>query len=304
MPKPNSARLGALFVGLAAMLWATDALFRYPLVQHQLDPTFIVFSDHLIALALLAPFIFWKKRDVVFRVSPAQWPALALIGGGSSALATVLFVASFQYVNPSISILLQKFQPILVLLLASLFLGERPKGAFFAWAAVAFVAGFVMSFPDLDFAFLGELSLASKGSVYALSAASLWAIGTVLGKGALRSIDPWTVTFWRFAFGLGTLVALLLISEHPLPFSALREPQVALSLLYIAVFTGLTAMVLYYQGMKRISASTTTFLELLFPVSAVLVNTFFLRMPLSPVQALSGFVLLFAVTQISIANRG
>lgn len=300
----SSPRLGALFVGLAAMLWATDALFRYPLVQHQIDPTFIVFSDHLIALALLAPFMVFKKRDVIFRVSPAQWPALALIGGGSSALATILFVASFQYVNPSISILLQKFQPILVLLLASLFLGERPKGAFWIWASVAFASGFVMSFPDFDFAFLGELSLASKGSIYALSAASLWAVGTVMGKGALRSIDPWAVTFWRFAFGLGTLVVLLLIGDHPLPWNAIREPSVVLALFYLAVFTGLIALVLYYHGMKRISASQTTLLELLFPVSAVLVNTFFLRMPLSPVQALSGVVLLFAVTRISIANRG
>ena len=40
-----------------------------------------------------------------------RWLAVAFCGAGGSALATILFTASFHYVNPSVTILLQKLQP-------------------------------------------------------------------------------------------------------------------------------------------------------------------------------------------------
>jgi drug/metabolite transporter (DMT)-like permease len=82
-----------------------------------------------------------------------------------------------------------------------------------------------------------------------------------------------------------------------------REPALLKSFLYIAFVPGLLALLIYYQGMKRTPASTTTFMELLFPVSAVAVNTIFLDAPLLPLQGAAALLLLFAVTQISLANR-
>jgi drug/metabolite transporter (DMT)-like permease len=63
------------------------------------------------------------------------------------------------------------------------------------------------------------------------------------------------------------------------------------------------ALILYYQGMRRTTASKTTFMELLFPVTAVTLNTIFLDSPLLPIQAAAALVLLFSITQISIADR-
>jgi hypothetical protein len=44
-------------------------------------------------------------------------------------------------------------------------------------------------------------------------------------------------------------------------------------------------------------------MELLFPVTAVTLNTIFLKTPLEPLQAAAALVLLFAITQISIVDR-
>ena len=305
--------MGPILVALAAILWATDALVRYPLIQPGphggLDPTFVVFFDHALAVAILTPFMFAKFRGQLTKVSSAQWAGLFVLGGGASAIATVLFTASFRFVNPSVSILLQKLQPVFVVLLAATFLGERPKKAFWIWAPVALLAGLAISFPGFDFSFLESDALASKGSLYALSAASLWALATVVGKGVVAKLPPMIVTYWRFVFGLVTLAGMLGFAggfraeAGSTLFGSLGDPYILRSLLYVALVPGLLALILYYQGMMRTTASKTTFMELLFPVTAVTLNTIFLDSPLLPIQAAAALVLLFSITQISIGDR-
>lgn len=297
--------MGPFFVACAAILWATDALVRYPLIQGGIDPTFVVFFDHLLAVLVLTPFLIYRFRRDLVRITLRQWMGLLLLGVGASAIATVLFTASFRYVNPSVSIILQKLQPVFVVLLASSFLGERPKKSFAIWAPLALLAGLAISFPDFNFRFLNSESITSKGSLYALSAAGLWAFATVIGKGILKNLPPLIVTYWRFVFGLLTLAGMLVGMGHPLyDFSPLKNPFILRSLLYVALIPGLLALILYYQGMKRTTASKTTFMELLFPVTAVTINTLVLKTPLLPIQAAAALVLLFAITQISIAERG
>lgn len=302
MKQTSKGHLGPILVGLAALLWATDAVVRYPLVQRGVDPVLIVFFDHCLGVALLTPYLFLKHAKTTAKITVAQWAGLFVLGGGGSALATVLFTASFQYVNPSVSILLQKFQPILVVLLAMLFLGERPKRGFYLWAGIALAAGLVISFPDLNFNFIGEYSLSSRGTFYALGAAALWGLSTVVGKGVVGKLPPMVVTYWRFVFGLVTLGGMLLFSRSSFTLP-LDDPFILRSFLYLALVPGLIALILYYQGMRRTAATTTTFMELLFPVGAVAINTFYLKTPLLPAQAAAALVLLFAVTRISLSSR-
>lgn len=303
--------MGPILVAFAAILWATDALVRYPLVQGGIDPTFVVFFDHLLAVAILSPFVIYRFRRKLVKISIPQWIGLFVLGGGASALATVLFTASFRYVNPSVSILLQKLQPIFVVILAAAFLGERPKKSFWIWAPLALAAGLTISFPDFKFDFISGETFESRGSLYALSAAGLWALATVVGKGVVSKLPPMVVTYWRFVFGLVTLAFMVAFAGTfhggaggTLSFFAqVTDPAVLGSLLYVALVPGLLALVLYYQGMVRTTASKTTFMELLFPVTAVTLNTIFLKTPLEPLQAAAALVLLFAITQISVADR-
>ncbi len=303
--------MGPFLVAFAAILWATDALVRFPLIHAGMDPVFVVFFDHLLAVTLLTPFMLHRFRRELTDMTIPQWVGLFLLGGGASAVATVLFTASFRYVNPSVSILLQKLQPVFVIILAAIFLGERPKRGFWIWAPLALAAGLAISFPNFKFDFLSGGTLESRGSLFALSAAGLWGLATVVGKRVLSRLPPLIVTYWRFVFGLATLAVMLALAGD---FSAadggalasyrqLGNPATLRSLLYVALVPGLLALILYYQGMGRTTASKTTFMELLFPVTAVTLNTIFLKAPLLPIQAAAALVLLFAIMQISIDER-
>jgi drug/metabolite transporter (DMT)-like permease len=292
--------MSAFLVALAAILWATDAPFRLPAVQ-ALDPVLIVLIEHTIGLAALGIWGLVKKRQDFLALRPSDWISAILVGGGGSALATVFFTASFRFINPSLTILLQKLQPLLVVLMAFVILKERPKPGFLRWALVALLAATVLSFPDFNFAFLKEgLSLHSKGVLYALAAAALWALATVGGKHLLRRNAPSAVNFWRYGFGFVTLATIMILSKSEFPVTTMTSMPVLRALLYMSFIPGLLSMIAYYAGLLRTPASTATLIELLYPVSAIAINTFALHAPLDPVQLFAGGILLAAILKISL----
>jgi drug/metabolite transporter (DMT)-like permease len=295
----NQSLTGPALIGLAAFFWATDALVRFPATQIA-DPTLIVFAEHLLGVLALLPWIYSKHRRQLFSLSPKEWLAAAFCGIGGSALGTLFFTASFLYINPSLSVLLQKLQPVMVVCIAFLILGERPAKKFYFWGAIALLAGIVLSFPSLDFKFISQgMDLHSKGIQYAFAASSIWAASTVGGKILVRKTAPALATFWRFAFGLATLGILMILSKDTIPLHTFMSVPSLISILYISLIPGLAAMLAYYSGLNRTSASVTAFLELLYPIGAVVLNTIFLHTPLEPVQIIAGTLLLASVTAIS-----
>jgi drug/metabolite transporter (DMT)-like permease len=290
---------GPLLIAFAAILWATDSPFRAPLTQ-KIDPVSIVLFDHLVGLVVLFAITFFKDRSALLKLKFTDWLLAILIGAGGSALATFFFTAAFQHLNPSVVILLQKLQPIFVTLVAYGFLKERPEKKFYGWAAVALVAAILLSVPYLPLKGLLSLSLESQGVLYALAAAALWGAATVGGKVLLNRHSPLVVTFWRYAFGVVTLMAITSMSpiHHGVSWVIL-SPTVLKSLLYMSLVSGLLSMLIYYRGLVQTPASVATFVELVYPVSAVLLNLWLLHASLSPLQACAGTVLVFAVLRLS-----
>lgn len=300
MPKSGAKSLtGPLMVAFAAFLWATDALVRYPAIG-RVNPTFIVFVEHVLAVIILLPWVMIRHRGKIMSLTPKEWAAAVFSGVGGSALATTFFTASFLYVNPSVSVLLQKLQPIIVVLIAFPLLGERPERKFYFWGVIAFAAGVILSFPDLNFNFMsGGMDLHSKGIQYAFGASLLWAAATVSGKILLERTPPVLATFWRFFFGFLALGAILLLADTGVPIREMAATSDIGVLLYLSLVPGLLAMLVYYAGLSRTPAGVTTFIELIYPIGAVALNTIFLHTPLNMTQTIAGAILVLAVAMIS-----
>jgi drug/metabolite transporter (DMT)-like permease len=148
--------------------------------------------------------------------------------------------------------------------------------------------------------YLTSLQKTAKGLAYALSACVIWGFSTVAGKSLLARTNATIGTFWRYFFGLLTLSAILLLARVPLERDQLLSYDSVVTLTYLSLVSGLIPMLAYYGGLKRTRASVATFIELLYPVGAVVLNTVFLHTPLSAVQMAAGAVLLFAVTMITL----
>jgi drug/metabolite transporter (DMT)-like permease len=289
----------ALFVILGAGLWATDTLFRHPL-SRELSPVTIVYYEHLFAVAISLVWVLISDRKSIFP-GWREFAGAAFIGVFGSAWATVLFTLSFRYLNPTVAILVQKIQPLIVIAISALFLGEKPGRGFLLWGALAMVSAFFVSFPDgVEWRMLRDAS--TLGTLLAVLAAGLWALSTVAGKIVLKRTPVSVLSFWRFAFGL---LALHLISlrfdqvriEMPFVF---HEPRVLNSLFFMAVIPGFLGVMLYYKGLSRVPAARATLLELAFPLSALWINSTFLGLHLKQTQLFAAGALLVSMVGVSL----
>jgi drug/metabolite transporter (DMT)-like permease len=294
--------LNALYVMLGAGLWATDALFRHPMIQ-QISPLTIVFLEHAFVVVMSGIWMLaFHRRD--WKLNSGQFVGAFLIGALGSAVASILFTSSFHFVNPTVSILLQKVQPILVIVLSVAFLGERVSPSFVLWAALALGAAFYMSFPGG----LDDITLSGanrSGVLLALAAAVFWAISTVIGKITLKTAQSTVLSFWRFFFGLLTCVIFVsqnLQSRIEIPF-LYQEPKVLNSIFFMALIPGFVAVSLYYRGLAKVPASVATILELSFPFAAMWVNAHYLDLHLTDVQLGAALTLLVAMVGVGRSQK-
>jgi drug/metabolite transporter (DMT)-like permease len=190
---------------------------------------------------------------------------------------------------------------MMVVVIAYFLLGERPTKKFYIWGGVALAAGIVLTYPSMDFKFLRNgLELHSLGIRYALGAAFIWAASTVSSKVLLKKTPPTLATFWRFFFGFIVITTLLTVT-HQMPNWHVFKPKGTLFfLLYLSLIPGLCAMLFYYEGLASTPAIVATFVELLYPILAIILHTVFLHTPLQTTETIAGVILLFAVTMLSL----
>jgi drug/metabolite transporter (DMT)-like permease len=257
--------LGVVLVAIAAALWGLDAWIRAPLAQTTEVAT-IVFGEHVVLVLLTLPFL----AGAIAAVRRLGWRhilAAGVIGVGSSAVATILFTQAFvdghDFVTP---VVLQKVQPVIAVVAAGVILGERPRARFVFYFVPALFGIWLMGVPQP----LHPTVHGMKPTLYALAAAVLWALGTVLGRYLARDMRFEHVATLRFGFGLPASAVALLVLGAP----AFTSGHDTFWIAVLAVVTGFLALGLYYYGLQSTPAVAATLAELAFPVSAILVGYF------------------------------
>ena len=215
-PPQTTQRNGLLWVALGSSLWGTDTVLRRPLTA-SLSSYQIVFIEHLILTVILLPL--WLRT---FRsLTRVQWAAVLGIAWGGSALGTLLFTEAIRIGNPTTAVLLQKTQPIFVVLLARVALRERLGGRSWIWLFVALIAAYLVSFGATPPAAL--IHHVPAATLFALGAAALWGCSTVLGRFALQDISFQALTSLRIVGALPLLALLAWIEPHPWPALVPRQ---------------------------------------------------------------------------------
>lgn len=295
----NKYNTGPWLIVIAALLWAVDAPFR-KFLTGDLSSTAIVLMEHITIAVLVLLFLFPYLRELK-NLSWKEWLAVIFIGAGGSALATVFFTQSFHYVNPSVSILLQKVQPLIAILLATIILKERLNKYYWLWAALGISGAYLVTFPELKISGL-NFAGGTLGVVFALLAAFLWGGSTVFGKLVLQKISFQAMTAIRF---LSALVFLVFLNIYYGTFNQISSASGKdwLFVFIIAILAGFISLWIYYKGLKTTKASIATIGELAFPFSAVAVNWIFLDAKLEIGQILGGLILLGAIYGLARVNQ-
>ncbi len=290
-------KFAPIFIILAAILWGIDGIVLRPDL-YTLPVALVVLIESIIVAIYLSPVLF-KNLSVLKKLSSKDWLAfigVAIFGGaiGIMSITKALFYVNF--VNLSIVILIQKLQPLFALTLAAIILKERLPGKFFYWAALAIVGAYLMTFGF----HLPKISSDNKhllAAMYALFAAFSFGFSTVLSKRALKNVSFELGTYLRFAIS-SIIMFFVVLGFSELPSITMITQNQWLIFVLIAFSTGGPAIFLYYYGLKNVTASTATILELAFPLSAVVLEYFLHGNILSLVQWIGVAILIYSITNV------
>lgn len=293
---------GALLVCLAASMWGFDGVVLTPRLFH-LNVPFVVFILHFIPFVGMS-LVFGKDEIKNIKYIDGNdmfyFFCVALFGGslGTLSIVKALFLVNFKHLT--VVTLLQKLQPIFAIFLARIILGERLKKEYLLWGAVALLGGYFLTFqfsiPEIN---VGEnLPLAA---FYSILAAFSFGSATVFGKRILKNASFRTALYLRYTM---TSIIMFFITYFSGGFVALKTvtPNEWLVIFIISATTGSGAILLYYIGLRNITAKVSTICELSFPLSSVLFDYLINGNLLSPIQVLSACAMIFSIYKITKLN--
>lgn len=293
--------LGPVFIVVAAILWSLDGLLRRSL--YVLPPTIIVFYEHLIGFLILLPLLIPHYKTIT-KINPKTWGAFAWITLLSSILGTLFYTAALgkiNFIQFSVVVLLQQLQPIFVVFFAHLILKEKINKQFPLYVAIALIAAYMISFPDLKVNLqTGQGTIIA--ALFAIGAAFSWGSSTAFSRYALLQLPSLVVTGLRF--GLASVLGLIFVFMFNTQTSLTTLSQTQwLTLLAIALSTGMVALAIYYYGLKRTPAHISAICELTWPISAVVIDYVYFHKTLSTTQILGALILAAVIYRVSFMNK-
>lgn len=211
------------------------------------------------------------------------WRALVLGALNIGLFFALLFVAAGRLPG-GVAAMVGASQPLLAGLLAWPMLGERPS----RFAIVAACMGVL----GVGLVVLGPSSrLDTLGVLAALAGTATMAVGTILVKKWHRPVGLLLFTAWQLTAG-GLLLAVLTLLLEGVPVR-MTLPN-ALGYSYLSLVGAGVAYTLWFRGVERLGAGAS-FLALLSPVSAVVLDMVVLHRTLTLVQVTGMLVVLISV---------
>lgn len=296
----RNARIGgAIAVALSAMLWGVDGILLTPQL-YNLNTAFVVFVIHLFPFLLMNLFFFREYRHLktMSRSDLLYFFLIALFGGALGTLGIVKSLFLLHFNSLSVVVLLQKLQPVFAVILARIILKERIKKHFALWASIALIGGYFLTFGWSlpDFSTEGIVTL--YAALLSLLAAFSFGSSTVFSKKILGNYSFVSSSFFRYGFTTLIMLVIVLFTGHLGDFPQVT-PRNWLFIALIGLTTGSGAIFLYYYGLRNVKASLSTFLELMYPITAVVLDYFVNKTTYSPVQWVAAFVMLFAIIMLN-----
>ena len=280
----------------AAFLWSIDAYIRQSLFL--LSPLLIITIEHGMGSIIFLPSII-KNWDKIINITKKGWLSILGVSFLGGVLGTYFYTKALGYtgyIELSIVVLLQKFQPLFAISLATIILKEKITKRFIILSIIAVIGGYLVTFG------LNPIKLWNNNNMvaafYAILAALCWGSSTVLGKYILKNLSFSLVTALRLLLTTVFGIIIIISIKINLLYSAISSQQ--WQAIFLIVFTtGTLALFIYYYGLKNIPASHATIFELFWPLSAVLIDWIINEKTLSIMQLIGAIMLLGSMTILS-----
>lgn len=236
-------------------------------VHADFPPLTMSFMRWSLAFLIILPFVLprlWRKRHILRE----NLKILILLGTVGVASFNSLIYIGVQTTQASNATLMQSAIPIMILVICSLFLGERVAGkqwlgVFISLAGVmALVArGSIDNLLGLSF---------NSGDLWIIAAVVCWSVYSVLLRWKPAELDGFTF------FGFTVMVAVIAISPFMLSewLSGQRPEwkiETVSAILYMAICPSILSYIFWNRGVAELGAATAgLFIHLMTPFGLIL----------------------------------
>ena len=289
-PTTSGTTLPLLAAAVTMVLWASAFIAIRAVGVHYTPGAMAAGRLGVGALALTAVALFRPLR------LPRGRPLLLVLAYGVLwfGLYAVLINAAERHLDAGTTALLINVGPILIAVLAGLLLREGfPRGLM----------------TGLAIAFAGVVTIAvatstgrhdTSGTLLALGAAALYAIGVLLQKQALRDVDPFTATWLGCVAGFAACLPFgpaLLDEVGAAPLAATA------GIVYMGLFPTAIAFATWSYALAHTSAGRLSSSSYLVPALAVVLSWLVLAEAPAPLALAGGVLCLIGVAVTRLPDR-
>lgn len=229
----------------------------------------LMFLRMALCAALFVP-LAWRGRRRLAAASRGDWARIAAVGLFGYALPLALGTYGVKLSSATSASLLIGVEPVTIVLLSAVFLGEALTGRKILSLVLGLSGALLIAFqglPTLSGVFTDRL----KGDLILALHGGCWALYSVLGKSALKRVDP--LDFTAVTTSIGFLGVAAWAGGGVSPSSWAAAPAVAwLGIAYLAAAGGFLAVILWNVALKKVEASKVANFIFLQPVVGVLLG--------------------------------
>jgi drug/metabolite transporter (DMT)-like permease len=274
--------------GIASKLLLNDYISAWRLAQVRSISTFII----------LAAYIAWRAPKTL-RITKREVPRLAALGAIGIAAVNGAYFLAISRMHVSIALLIEFTAPVWIVLYLRYVRKKHVPNEM--WAALFLAL--------LGLAFVAQvwqgLTLDGIGVLAALGAAFALAFFFLAGEGITAHRDIQSVTMWGFGFAALTWSLLMPIWTFPFDVFTVSIPlEGALDgysapgwalILYVVLIGTVVPYLFTLNGLRNLSASTTSAFGMLEPIFAGAVAWFWFSESWTAIQLLGGVIVISGI---------
>jgi drug/metabolite transporter (DMT)-like permease len=290
----NKKSKAVFFTILAGALWGTS----FPIIKiglETIDPFTFVFWRFLVSsVTMVAVMLILRKFS--FKVTNKK---LIVFLGIANAAGYLLQYIGMPYTTAAKAALFINLSAIWVALLSPKLLGEsfsqkKVVGILFGLAGIVFVS------TNLDFSSLGQFELV--GDSLLIISGVTWALFMVYNKKLVMNttLGTFQSMTWVLLFTFLSIVPFAVLSG-PSFFALPGWGWVAIA--WTAIVCWVIPYYLWLEGLKHLSASTSTVLLLSEIVVAVVASVIILKEPLTVFSTVGAFFIVIAIALVSLRDK-
>jgi drug/metabolite transporter (DMT)-like permease len=252
---------------LVAIMWA-GTFIATKMASHVFGSFTGASFRYLVALLFMVPMMLFKDSKA-FKVTRKQFIQLALLGFSGIFAYSFFFFTGLRMVKASHGALIVALNPVLVMLISSLFGKERISGIKVMGLLLSLTGtAIVISRGDI----MDLFTMFTWGDALMLGCPISWAFYTYFAKDALNFTTPLQASTWAILTGMMFIVCFVPFE----PFPVYVDWTVWLAIVYLGICGSVLGFVWYYEGIKAIGPLKTSAFNNLIPIFAMLLSVILL----------------------------